>query len=219
MEESCGEGEVEEEEEGEEEGDDDVSQNSNSSKKRQRRESGSGRSSRSGSSSIHININNNYTTNGIPMGLWTVYVDSEADVGFPLAPLAGVPDTHDRMMGVTAARNATPLPLPLPFPGNNTDTTTTTTTTRRDTASLISNMITTSIAERAPSSSSSGGAMTKDTFEYKDWERIKETLTCASELCDRAWLCYFFCVFYARLIAVFSSFPRCCKLKYNLGSR
>jgi hypothetical protein len=206
MEESCGEGEVEEEEEGEEEGDD-VSQNSNSSK-RQRRDSGSGQSSRSNSnSSFHINVN---TTNGTPMGLWTVYVDSEADVGMGFRV---PPDTHDRM-GVTA-RNGTPLPLPLPLPGDNTDTTIT--TTRRAAASLISNMITTSIAERAPSSSNPGGVTTKETFEYKDWERIKETLTCASELCDRAWLCYFFCVFMTVLSPCF--FLIVCKLKYNLGTR
>ena len=161
-----------------------MSQNSNSSK-RQRRDSGSGRSS---SSNIHIsnnnsnrNYNRNYNAIGMPMELWTVYVDSESDVGLPLA-LGGVPDT---------ACHGTPLPpLPLPLPGDNTDTAT---TTRRSTASLISNMVTTSIAERAPScsGSGSGGAttMTKETFEYKDWEEIKETLACASELCDRAWLC------------------------------
>ena len=183
MEESCGEGEGEEEE-GEEEDGDDMSQNSNSSK-RQRRDSGSGRSS---SCNIHINNSNrNYTnTNGIPMELWTVYVDSESDVGLPLA-LGGVPDT---------ASHGTPLPLPLPLPGDNTDTAT---TTRRRASSLISNMVTTSIAERAQSCPGSGpgpgGAMTtKETFEYKDWEEIKETLACASELCDRAWLCIFIAV-------------------------
>ena len=171
MEESCGEGEGEEEEEGEEEDGDDMSQNSNSSK-RQRRDSGSGRSS---SSNIHGN--RNYNTNGMPMELWSVYIDSESDVGLPLA-LGGVADT---------SCHGTPLPLPLPLPGDNTDTAT---TTRRRAASLISNMVTTSIAERAPSCSGSDGATTtKETFEYKDWEEIKETLACASELCDRAWLC------------------------------
>ncbi|KAF8470284.1 hypothetical protein DFH94DRAFT_637821 [Russula ochroleuca] len=40
-------------------------------------------------------------------------------------------------------------------------------------------MVTTSIAERAPS-----GA-TKETYEYSDWEEIKEMLSWASELCDR----------------------------------
>lgn len=169
MEESCGEGEGEEEEEGEEEDGDDMSQNSNSSK-RQRRDSGSGRSS---SCNIHIN-NRNYNTNGMPMELWTVYVDSETDVGLPLA-LGGVPDT---------ACHGTPLPLALPLPGDNTNTAT---TARQRTASLISNMVTTSIAERAPSCSGSGGATTttKERFEYKDWEEMKETLACASELCDR----------------------------------
>jgi hypothetical protein len=180
MEESCGEGEGEEEEEGEEEDGDDMSQNSNSSK-RQRRDSGSGRSS---SSNIYINNNNsssnrNYNTNGMPMELWSVYVDSETDVGPPLT-LGGLADT---------AGHGTPLPLPLPLPADNADTAT---TTRRRAASLISNKVTTSIAERAPSCSGSGGAMTtKETFEYKDWEEIKETLACASELCDRAWLCLF----------------------------
>ena len=175
MEESCGEGEGEEEEEGEEEDGDDMSQNSNSSK-RQRRDSGSGRSS-----SCNIN-NRNYTnTSGMPMELWTVYVDSESDVGLPLAP-GGVPDT---------AGHGTPLPLPLPLPGDNTDTAT---ATRRRAASLISNMVTTSIAERAQScsgsvSGSGSATTTKATFEYKDWEEIKETLACASELCDRGWLC------------------------------
>ena len=48
-------------------------------------------------------------------------------------------------------------------------------------AAVISNMITTSIAESA-----SCEAEKKETFEYKDWEEIKETLTRASELCDRA---------------------------------
>jgi hypothetical protein len=51
-------------------------------------------------------------------------------------------------------------------------------------------MVTTSIAERAPSCSG-GATTTKESFEYKDWEEIKETLACASELCDRAWLCLF----------------------------
>ncbi len=36
-----------------------------------------------------------------------------------------------------------------------------------------------------------GGARAKETFEYNDWEEIKETLTRASGLCDRA--CRFFC--------------------------
>ncbi len=179
MEESCGEGEGEEEEDGEEEdGADDMSQNSNSSK-RQRRDSGSA-SGRSSSSNIHINKNN---TNGMPMELWTVYVDSETDVGLPLT-LGGVADT---------VGHGTPLPLPpLPLLGDNTDTAT---TTRRRAASLISKMVTTSIAERAPSCSSSGA---KEEFEYKDWEEIKETLACASELCDRAWLCFFLCPSYRR---------------------
>jgi hypothetical protein len=189
MEESCGEGEGEEEEEEGEDDGDDMSQNSNSSK-RQRRDSGSGRSS---SSNIHINNSNsnnngNYTTNGMPMELWTVYVDSESDVGLPLA-LGGVADT---------ACHGTPLPLPIPLPGDNADTAN---STKRRAASLISNMVTTSIAERVPvpgSGSGSGSAITtKETFEYKDWEEIKETLACASELCDRAWLC----LYYPRLIA------------------
>jgi len=46
---------------------------------------------------------------------------------------------------------------------------------------VIANMITTSIAECA-----SCEGERKETFEYKDWEGIKETLTRASELCDRA---------------------------------
>jgi hypothetical protein len=46
---------------------------------------------------------------------------------------------------------------------------------------VIANMITTSIAECA-----SREGERKETFEYKDWEDIKETLTRASELCDRA---------------------------------
>jgi hypothetical protein len=52
----------------------------------------------------------------------------------------------------------------------------------RGQAALISNMVTTSVAERAPRA--------KETFEYNDWEEIKETLTRASALCDRA--CRFF---------------------------
>jgi hypothetical protein len=197
MEESCGEGE--EEEECEEEDGDDMSQNSNSSK-RQRRDSGSARSSSSNilinngsnSSSSSNSNNRNYNSNGMPMELWTVYVDSETDVGLPLT-LGGVADT---------AGHDTPLSLPLPLPRDNTDTAT---TIKRRAASLIANMVTTSIGERPPScsgsgsgSGSSGGATTtKETFEYKDWEEIKETLACASELCDRAWLCL-----YDRLIAV-----------------
>jgi hypothetical protein len=185
MESSCGEGEGEEEEEGEEEDGDDISQNSNSSK-RQRRDSGSATSS-----NIHINNNNidddknnrNYTTNGMPMELWAVYIDSETDVGLPLTLGCGA-DT---------VGHGTPLPLPIPLPGDDTNTAT---TTRRPAASLISNMVTTSIAERVTScsGSGSGGATTtaKEIFEYKDWEEIKETLGCASELCDRA---------YSRLIA------------------
>ena len=46
-------------------------------------------------------------------------------------------------------------------------------------AAVISKMITTSIAE-----SVSREAEKKETFEYEDWEEIKETLTRASELCD-----------------------------------
>src|SRR6266851_2351570 len=53
----------------------------------------------------------------------------------------------------------------------------------RGQAALISNMVTTSVAESAPRA--------KETFEYNDWEEIKETLTRASGLCDRA--CRFFC--------------------------
>lgn len=48
-------------------------------------------------------------------------------------------------------------------------------------AAVIANMITTSIAECA-----SCEGEKKETFEYKAWEEIKETLTRASELCDRA---------------------------------
>ena len=171
--ESCGEGEGEEEEDGEEEDGDDVSQNSNSSK-RQRRDSGSGRSS---SSNMHINNNrNDNISNGMPMELWTVFVDSETDVGLPLT-LGGVADT---------VGHGTPLPLSVPLPGDNVDTAA---DTRRRAASLISNMVTTSIGERAGlgSGSGSGSAMTtKERLEYKEWEEIKETLACASELCDRA---------------------------------
>lgn len=47
-------------------------------------------------------------------------------------------------------------------------------------AAVISKMITTSIAE-----SVSREAEKKETFEYNDWEEIKETLTRASDLCDR----------------------------------
>ena len=50
-------------------------------------------------------------------------------------------------------------------------------------AAVISKMITTSIAESAPRE-----AEKKETFEYKDWEEIKATLTRASELCDRTCL-------------------------------
>ena len=50
-------------------------------------------------------------------------------------------------------------------------------------AAVISKMITTSIAE-----SVSREAEKKETFEYEDWEEIKETLTRASELCDRTCL-------------------------------
>jgi hypothetical protein len=52
----------------------------------------------------------------------------------------------------------------------------------RGQAALISNMVTTSVAESA--------LRAKETFEYNDWEEIKETLNRASELCDRA--CRFF---------------------------
>ena len=54
---------------------------------------------------------------------------------------------------------------------------------------MISNMITTSIAENAtssPPSSSSSSSRQKETFEFKDWEELKETLARASELYDRA---------------------------------
>jgi len=64
---------------------------------------------------------------------------------------------------------------------------------RRASPALISNMVTTSIAE---SSSSSNGASpsyaTKETFEYGDWEEIKETLARASEFCDCACFVGFF---------------------------
>jgi hypothetical protein len=50
---------------------------------------------------------------------------------------------------------------------------------RRTRPPMISNMITTSIAENATCSS-------KGTFEVKDWEELKETLARASELYDRA---------------------------------
>lgn len=165
MEESCGEGEGEEDEE-DEDGGDDMSQNSNSSK-RQRRDSGSGRSS---GSNIHIDNNNSNNTNGMPMELWTVFVDTETDMGLPLT-LGGVADT---------VGHCTPLPLSIPLPVDNTDT-----TTKQCPASLISNMVTTSIGERAPTCPGSGGT-TKERFEYRDWEEIKATLACASELCDRA---------------------------------
>lgn len=67
--------------------------------------------------------------------------------------------------------------------------------TRTTPAAVISNMITTSIAESA-----SRDAEKKETFEYKDWEEIKETLTRASELCDRACLS-------SRSLSSFTLFP------------
>jgi hypothetical protein len=69
-----------------------------------------------------------------------VYVDSETDVGLPLAL------GHDTVGHSTPLPLLPLLPLPLPLPGDNTDAATTTT---RCAASLISNMVTTSIAERA----------------------------------------------------------------------
>jgi hypothetical protein len=162
--ESCGEGEGEEEEEDDD--GDDMSQNSNSSK-RQRRDSGGGSST--GSSN---DINKDYS-NSIPMDLWTVHVDSETNVG-------ATKDTRDRMASSCGSgAHGTPLPLP----GDN-DNDTDTATRRTRTATLNPNMVTTSIAERAPS-----GA-TKETYEYSDWEEIKEMLSWASELCDRAWLLF-----------------------------
>ena len=157
--ESCGEGEGEEEEDGDEDGDD-MSQNSNSSK-RQRRDSGGG----SSTSSNNKNMNKDYSSN-IPMELWAVYVDSEAGVG-------GAIETHDRLAS-TCGAGGHGIP-----PGENSDI-----ASARRVAPLISNMATTSIAERAPP-----GA-TKETYEYSDWEEIKEMLTWASELCDRAWLVF-----------------------------
>jgi hypothetical protein len=59
---------------------------------------------------------------------------------------------------------------------------------------LISDMITTSVAESSSTGSNSGA--TKETFEYGDWEKIKETLSRASELCDRA------CLLVSLLLAV-----------------
>ncbi len=103
----------------------------------------------------------------MPMELWTVFVDSETDVGLPLT-LGSVADT---------VGHRTPLPLPLPLPADNTDA-----ATKRCTASLISNMVTTSITECAP-----GSGTTKEIFKYEEWEEIKSTLACASELWDRAW--------------------------------
>jgi hypothetical protein len=69
---------------------------------------------------------------------------------------------------------------------------------RRASPALISNMVTTSIAESSSSSSSSSSngaspsCATKDTFEYSDWEEIKETLARASEFCDCACFVGFF---------------------------
>jgi hypothetical protein len=163
--ESCCEGE--EEEEADDDGDD-MSQNSNSSK-RQRRDSGGGSST--GSST---DINKVYSTS-IPMDLWTAHVNSETNVGVTV-------DTRDRM--ASSGGHGTPLPLPGDS-DKDSDTAT------RRTAALNPNMVTTSIAERAPS-----GATKKETYEYSDWEEIKEMLSWASELCDRAWL-----LLYARLIA------------------
>ena len=157
--ESCGDGEGEEDEDDD---GDDMSQNSNSSK-RQRRDSGGGSSTTSNNN--NNNMNKDYS-NSIPMELWAVYVDSEADVG-------GAMDTHDRMApSCGTGAHGTP-------PEENNDI-----ATARRVAPLISKMATTSIAERAPS-----GA-TKETYEYSDWEEIKEMLTWASELCDRAWLVF-----------------------------
>lgn len=149
-------------EEDEDDDGDDMSQNSNSSK-RQRRDSGGGSSTTSNNN--NNNMNKDYS-NSIPMELWAVYVDSEPDVG-------GAMDTHDRMApSCGTGAHGTP-------PEENNDI-----ATARRVAPLISKMATTSIAERAPS-----GA-TKETYEYSDWEEIKEMLTWASELCDRAWLVF-----------------------------
>ena len=172
--ESCGEGE--DEEEADDDGDD-MSQNSNSSK-RQRRDSGGGSST--GSST---DINKVYS-NSIPMDLWTAHVDSETNVGV---------DTRDRMASsCRSGGHGTPLPLP----GDNDHDSDTAT---RRTAALNPSMVTTSIAERAPS-----GATTKETYEYSDWEEIKEMLAWASELCDRAWLCYFMPVLSPRELTPFN---------------
>jgi len=168
--ESCGEGEGDEGEEGEEGDDgDDMSQNSNSSK-RQRRDSGGRSGSGSRRSSSSDNINKDYS-NSIPMDLWTVYVDSEADVGGA--------DTRDRTASSSGSGGRVTPPPPL-LPGDNNDRTATRSAAAAaaSTTALLSNMVTTSIAERAPS-----GA-TKETFAYGDWEEIKEMLAWASELCD-----------------------------------
>lgn len=171
--ESCGEGEGEEEEEEEEDGEKDGDDISNSSK-RQRKDSG-GRGGGGGSgigsggsrcNSSSSDINKDYS-NSIPMDLWTVYVDSDADVG------------RDRTASSCDSRaHSTPPPQLLPDDSASVAAAASTTAT-----ALLSNMVTTSIAER-PSS----GA-TKDTYAYEDWEEIKEMLALASELCDDRAFC------------------------------
>ncbi|KAI0285639.1 hypothetical protein BC826DRAFT_1109210 [Russula brevipes] len=93
------------------------------------------------------------SSNNSSVELWAICVDADADVRTsPPAPSYG---------GVAPENTSS----------SDTDTVR---------APLISNMITTSIAENA---SSGGGG--KVTYEYGDWEEIRETLTRASELCDR----------------------------------
>jgi hypothetical protein len=70
------------------------------------------------------------------------------------------------------------VPVVTALPGENSDI-----ATARRVAPLISNMTTASITERPP-------PRAMETYEYGDWEEIKEMLTWAFELCDRAWLVF-----------------------------
>lgn len=100
-------------------------------------------------------VSSTSSSNSSSVELWAICVDADTDVRTsPPAP---------SYSGVAPENNSS----------SDTDTVR---------AALISNMITTSIAENA--SSGGGGKMT---YEYGDWEEIRETLTRASELCDRAW--------------------------------
>jgi hypothetical protein len=74
---------------------------------------------------------------------------------------------------------------------------------------FISNMVTTSIAESCGRGGRGGNASSKETFEYSDWERIKETLARASELCDRA-CCRFSLLPFAPLNSTFFSHHTTC---------